>query len=184
MKKTQVRSLGQEEPLEKGKATHFSSLMCKIPWTEEPDELQSMGLQRVGHDWATNTFTYAYLMPGGLQTLLQFFSTFLKMNWLPDQWGPARWCCDNKHASSLSGLLTVLTHTMCLIIAQPATLLSSFLTPGCRWFHSHSCQCQRHRGKGRISCKLAVNCPRSAHSSLVLTRHMTTLMSKGMGWGS
>ena len=89
MQKTQVWSLGQEEPLEKGKATHFSSLTCRIPWTEEPGELQSMGLQRVGHDRATNTFKYAYLMPGALQTLLQFFSTPLKMNWLPHQWESA-----------------------------------------------------------------------------------------------
>ena len=53
MLETQVRSLGQEEPLEKEMATHFSTLAWEIPWTEEPGRLQSMGLQRVGHDWAT-----------------------------------------------------------------------------------------------------------------------------------
>ena len=47
-----VRSLGQEEPLEKGMATHFSILTRRIPWTEEPSVLQSMGLQRIRHDWA------------------------------------------------------------------------------------------------------------------------------------
>ena len=51
-----VRFLGQEYPLEKGIATHSSTLAWRIMWTEEPDGLQSMGLQRIGHDWATNTF--------------------------------------------------------------------------------------------------------------------------------
>ena len=53
MLETQVLSLGQEEPLEKEMATHFSTLAWEIPWTEEPDRLQSMGLQRVRHDWMT-----------------------------------------------------------------------------------------------------------------------------------
>ena len=47
---TQVRSLGWEDPLEKALATHSSIHAWKIPWTEEPDGLQSMGSQRVGHD--------------------------------------------------------------------------------------------------------------------------------------
>ena len=50
MQETLVRFLGEEDPLEKGKATHSSILVWKIPWTEEPDRLQSMGSQRVGHD--------------------------------------------------------------------------------------------------------------------------------------
>ena len=45
-----VRSLGQEEPLEEGVATHSSILAWRIPWTEEPGRLQSMGSHRVGHD--------------------------------------------------------------------------------------------------------------------------------------
>ena len=49
MQETRVRSLGQEDPLEKGMATHFSVLARRIPWTEEPEGLQSMGLQRVRH---------------------------------------------------------------------------------------------------------------------------------------
>ena len=50
MQETWVRSLGWEDPLEKEKATHSSTLPWKIPWTEEPGRLQAMGLQRVGHD--------------------------------------------------------------------------------------------------------------------------------------
>ena len=47
--------LGREDPLEKGMATHSSILARRILWTEEPGGLQSMGSQRVGHDWVTNT---------------------------------------------------------------------------------------------------------------------------------
>ena len=50
MRETWVRSLGREDPLEKEMATHSSILAWKIPWTEEPGRLQSMGSQRVGHD--------------------------------------------------------------------------------------------------------------------------------------
>ena len=50
MQETQVQSLGQEDLLEKEMATHFSIFAWKIPWTEEPGSLQSMGSQRVGHD--------------------------------------------------------------------------------------------------------------------------------------
>ena len=50
MRETWVRSLGREDPLEKKTTTHSSILVWRIPWTEEPGGLQSMGSQRVGHD--------------------------------------------------------------------------------------------------------------------------------------
>ena len=50
MRETWVQSLSWEDPLEKEMATHSSTLAWKIPWTEKPGRLQSMGLQRVGHD--------------------------------------------------------------------------------------------------------------------------------------
>ena len=50
MRETWVRSLGSEDPLEKEMAIHSSTLAWKIPWMEEPGGLQSMGLQRVGHN--------------------------------------------------------------------------------------------------------------------------------------
>ena len=50
MQETRVRFLGWEDPLEEGMATHSSVLAWRIPWTEEPGGLQSMGLQRVRHD--------------------------------------------------------------------------------------------------------------------------------------
>ena len=56
MQETQVQSLGREDPLEKGIATHSSIPAWSIPWAEEPGGLQSMGSWRVGHNWTTNTY--------------------------------------------------------------------------------------------------------------------------------
>ena len=56
MWETQVRSLGQKDPLEKGMATHSRFLAWRILWTEEPGGPRSMGLQAVRHDWVPNTF--------------------------------------------------------------------------------------------------------------------------------
>ena len=64
---TRVQSLGRGDPLEKGMATHSSTLAWKIPWMEEPGMLQSMGLQRVGHD--------------GAASLSLFFSLLLNLVW-------------------------------------------------------------------------------------------------------
>ena len=50
MQETQVRSLRQEDPLEKGMATHSRILAWRIPWTKEPGRLEPMGLQRIRHD--------------------------------------------------------------------------------------------------------------------------------------
>ena len=59
MWETQVWSLGWEDPLEEGIATHSSILAWRIPWTEEPGGLQSMGSQRLGHNWVTK-HTYIF----------------------------------------------------------------------------------------------------------------------------
>ena len=72
MQETQVWSLGQEDPLEKEIAIHSSILAWEIPWTEEPGRLQSMGLQRVGHDLATKQRQPQMMKrPWSLFTLLQ-----------------------------------------------------------------------------------------------------------------
>ena len=72
MWETWVWSLGQEDPLENGMATHSSVLAWRIPWTEEPGGLQSMGLQRVRNNWATNTFIF---------TLRTLFGIALLWDW-------------------------------------------------------------------------------------------------------
>ena len=78
MWETQVRSLGQEDLLEEEIAIHSSILAWKIPWMEEPSRLQSMGSQRVGHDWATsmschvmsiyNLYMYMYIKHYNIKT--------------------------------------------------------------------------------------------------------------------
>ena len=66
MLEIRVRSLGWEDPLEKGMATHSSILAWRIPWKEEPGRLQSMGSQRVGHDFI---FTFHQCFRRGIGTL-------------------------------------------------------------------------------------------------------------------
>ena len=66
MQESQVWSLGWEDPLEK-MGTHSCILTWEIPWTEEPGGLQSMGSQRVGHDWGTNT----HILPQNVAQTLQ-----------------------------------------------------------------------------------------------------------------
>ena len=73
---TRVQSLGQEDPLEEEMATHSTILVWKIPWTEEPGKLQSMGLQRVGNAWATeprHTLTFFHLLAFSLSRHLCVF---------------------------------------------------------------------------------------------------------------
>ena len=59
MQEFRVRSLGQEDPLEKGMAMHSSILAWRSPWTEEPGGLQSVRSQRVRHDGAINNSTFS-----------------------------------------------------------------------------------------------------------------------------
>ena len=58
LQEMRVQSLGQNDLLEEGMATHSSILVWRIPWTEEPGGLQSMRSQRLRHDWAMNTFNF------------------------------------------------------------------------------------------------------------------------------
>ena len=83
----QVQSLDQEDPLEKGMATHSRILTWKIPWTEEPGGLQFMGSQRVRHDWVTNTFTLLSA-PNGFK-FIEVDAVVLILK-LKKTWGPER----------------------------------------------------------------------------------------------
>ena len=97
---TRVRSLGQEDPLEEGMATKSSILLWRIPWTEEPGGLQSMGSRRVGHDWSalalhnpgnshcicscssqlTNPWEVSYF------TRMHFYGFFCLGKWMCNKW--------------------------------------------------------------------------------------------------
>ena len=74
MRETLVQSQGREDPLEKEMETHSSILAWEIPRTEEPGGLQSMRSQRIGHDWATNTFTFKEHLQRGIDFSCEFVS--------------------------------------------------------------------------------------------------------------
>ena len=75
VQETRVRSLGQEDALKKGMATHFSILAWEIPWTEKPGGLQSVGSQRVIHEWSIHTHkTCLYVCYISMHTCFHFKS--------------------------------------------------------------------------------------------------------------
>ena len=90
VQETGVWSLGQEDSLQKGMATHSSILAWRIPWTEEPGRLQSMGSHRVKDDWATNTLTlnhatrasaWSVLSSNGYMSVSHVFLKTLHATW-------------------------------------------------------------------------------------------------------
>ena len=87
VQETQVRPLGQEALLEKGMATQSSVLAWRIPWTEEPGRLQSMGSQRVRHDWRTKHMQFF------VQSYLNLLSTFPPAHHI-DSW--KQWCLNSR----------------------------------------------------------------------------------------
>ena len=112
MRETQVRSLGQEDPLEKEMVIHSSFLAWRIPWMEKPGRLQSTGSRRVGHDWATSLYTIHYtqfscsvvsnsLWPQGL-----WYARLPCPSWTPGAYSnscpSSRWC----HPTILSSVIS------------------------------------------------------------------------------
>ena len=85
MWETWVWSLGQEDPLEKEMATHSSTLAWKIPWTEEPGGLQSMGSQRVGHDWETKLSNFHTYTACTLENTQKFLFWWMNV-WIDGGW--------------------------------------------------------------------------------------------------
>ena len=91
MRETRVRSLGWEDPLEKEMEIHSSTLAWRIPWSEKPGRLQSMGSQRVGHNWVPSLhfnngyYCFPLWAKDTLFTLFTPYGTYLfhpKRNWL------------------------------------------------------------------------------------------------------
>ena len=73
IQETWIQSLGQEDSLEEGPATHSSVLDRRIPCTEEPGSLQAIELQRAGQDWMTNIFTFIYIICSFIGILYKYF---------------------------------------------------------------------------------------------------------------
>ena len=118
MWETRVWSLGWEDPLEKEIATHSSILAWRIPWTEKPGGLQSMGSQRVVHDWATS-FSFPFMGPDAM--ILVF------------------WTLSFKPGFSLLSLTFVKMLFRSFSFSGTRVLSSVYLTllifPGQSWFH-------------------------------------------------
>ena len=85
MQETWVQYLDQEDPLEEVLATHSSILAWRIPWTEEPDRLLSIGLQRVRHKWLSMLAQRTVLLSPRTKPL-QLLVGLLEHQWPP--WGP------------------------------------------------------------------------------------------------
>ena len=109
MWETWVRSLGQEDHLEEKTATHSSILAWRIPWTEEPGGLQSMGLQSVGHNWATNTFIFFLV---NYETWGWFWESLSPNMQLVSDGKGSPGNCALKHCSLSDSRQTVYTHAL------------------------------------------------------------------------
>ena len=104
MQETWVQSLGQEDPLENIMAAHSSILAWRIPWTEEPGRLQSMGLQRVGHDWVTFTLCWLYKIGSEVSESRSVVSNSLRSHGLYSLWNSSS---QNTGVGSLSLLQAI-----------------------------------------------------------------------------
>ena len=115
MQETRLRSLSQEDPLEKEMATHSSILAWRIPWREEPGGLQSMGSQRVGHSWAnslTHSLTQCECYLNSCQNMSNSstaFWNFLESLFLEYFWSPVGWIYACTTCGLDNKMLTVLT---------------------------------------------------------------------------
>ena len=87
MQKTQVQSLGQEDSLEEDIATHSSILAWRIPWTEEPGGLQSIGSHKVRHDWSNWAYTIIFYTSNFISKENQSLQ-FPRLSNLPSNWFP------------------------------------------------------------------------------------------------
>ena len=165
MPEMQIRSLDQEYPLEKEMATHSGILAWRIPWTGEPGGLQSMELQRVGHDLVTKQHNDSFVLVscgGGVQSLscVRLFAT---------PWTAA---CQASLSFTISQSLLKLTSTEsvmpsnCLILCCPLLLLPS-LFPSIRVFSNELAPCIRWPKYWSFSFSIS---PSSEYSGLISFR--------------
>ena len=130
VRETRVRMLGWENPLEKGMATHSSILAWRIPGTEEPGGLQSMGSQRVGHDWAAISHSLIHQTLGAP-------CCYLTTN----QWEESHTLC-SPHTENHWEFQGVLNTSHSLSLLGPAISLPLLHTTTCWLLASH---CPKHR---------------------------------------
>ena len=103
MWKTWVQSMGWEDPLEKEMATHSSTLAWKIPWMEEPGRLQSMGLQKVRHNWVNSLYVKQYSFLKKLKIELPYNPATSLLDRHPKEIKPVSWrdICAHVYCSTI-----------------------------------------------------------------------------------
>ena len=138
MQETRLRSIDQEDPLEKGMAVHSSIIAQRIQWTEEPGSLQSTGSQRIGHDWATNTFTNTQ------KITINYVITFLF---------PSVWQIEHLSSKNRASLVAQL-------VKNPSAMLET-------WVRSLGCEEPPEKGKATHSSTLAWRIPWTVGSQRV-----------------
>ena len=133
MWETWVQPLVQEDPLEKEMAIHSSTLAWKIPWTEKPGRLQSMGSQRIGHDWATSLslVTLSPLESGGL-SIVQTSKPRLQLSFPKGQrrgkeTKKSRWAWVVSWSSPYRGRSFPLCVCVCVCVSMHVCVMASLL---------------------------------------------------------
>ena len=137
MRETQVQSLGREDPLEEEMATHSRILAWRIPWTEEPGGLQSVGLQRVRNDWVTNTTllnraSWSKVNPGGLWSILTWPFQMTRQ--------PQKTTCSVDLTAGGQKMFASLPHFLHL---SPSDSHPPHLDLPCPWLHREHFRCQK-----------------------------------------
>ena len=133
MQETRVWSLDWEDPLEKEMATHSSILAWRIPWTEDPGRLQSLGLQRIRLNWATNTFTsFFYLVASHSSLCSKLMSFNTNFSW---------WSAGNDFvAHSIFflpiGLFCLISNSFFLCLPSPCSFCPTHWGCVSPWTHS------------------------------------------------
>ena len=145
VRETWVRSLGWEDPLEKGMASHSSIPAWEIPWPEEPGGLQFMESQRVGHDWATFIFTFHFHVCVREGFILgHWFMSLWKLGkstiwWLGDSAKSYSWTPEM--ASQLRGLILTQVRLVFVLEVQLIGWGSSMLQGQCALLTVHRFKC-------------------------------------------
>ena len=147
---TWVQSLSWDDPMEEGMASHSRILAWRIPWTEEPGGLQSIGSQRVRQDWSDCTHMHTHgdkqnsvsvpsgnLSEGVIQMLLNLWTTYRTVHWTPEEAATALpyWWCSCPLLTSISRSVSASSYIKSTAVKQELWEHLSFTWNEC--FHSN-----------------------------------------------
>ena len=142
-----VQSVGQADPLEEGMATHSSTLAWRIPWTEEPGGLQSVGSQRVRHDWATKQQQQTLSCTG---SVLGGFGSILKY--------------EEKNLNIKIDMAMCLTDSLCCTLETNNVVNQLYSNENCKWIHLKNVKTWQQQRSHDVPGGPADSTPRTAHT--------------------